>query len=404
VGLSILALLPVSTRAELTDGLVAYYNFDDGGGDILNESTGLSEDGELFGFPGDNSQWVAGRIGGALEFDGVDDHVIASAYPLAETALSVSIWGWADQGPTWGTLVKNWGGAQVGQFHFGLGQGAADTLNIFITDSTGSAFNAGTDTDPIEFGQWEHYAFVANPDEMTVKLFRNGEVVDEQPYDGTFTDTPNSEALGIGVKTNDSGDGPDPGNPGYWDGKMDDLGIWLRALTDDEIKGIYDNGLLGLPIAGGSLPGDFNGNGALDAPDIDDLTFQSASGTHNPKYDLNADTLVNEGDINVWVKNLFGGWIGDANLDREFTSTDLVEVLAAGRYEAGTEARWSTGDFTGDGLANSSDLVAALADGGYESGPPNPPAAVPEPSSALLLTLALVALCRRSRMRPACGN
>jgi hypothetical protein len=145
-------------------------------------------------------------------------------------------------------------------------------------------------------------------------------------------------------------------------------------------------------------PGDFDGNGQLDAADIDDLTKQVASGTHNATYDLNADTLVNDADIGVWVKDLFGSWIGDANLDHEFSSSDLVGVLASGTYEADVNAVWSTGDFNGDARTNSSDLVAALADGGYELGPPPPAvAAVPEPGSLVLLLCGTLLLVTRRR-------
>jgi hypothetical protein len=137
--------------------------------------------------------------------------------------------------------------------------------------------------------------------------------------------------------------------------------------------------------------GDFNASGALDGGDIDDLTTQSAGGTNPATYDLNADTLVNEGDVNVWVKDLFNSWIGDANLDGEFNSTDLVNVLASGTYEADVASVWTTGDFNGDGRTNSSDLVAALADGGYELGPRGATAAVPEPATLTLLAMGLLA-------------
>jgi hypothetical protein len=135
----------------------------------------------------------------------------------------------------------------------------------------------------------------------------------------------------------------------------------------------------------------------LDAGDIDDLTRQSAAGSNPPKYDLNADTLVNDADVQVWVKSLFKSWIGDANLDREFNSGDLVDVLAAGTYEVDVDAVWSTGDFSADGRTNSGDLVVALADGGYEQGPPPARAAVPEPSAWLLLLTALPCLAAAAR-------
>jgi hypothetical protein len=144
-------------------------------------------------------------------------------------------------------------------------------------------------------------------------------------------------------------------------------------------------------------PGDFDGSGTLDAQDIDELTRQTASGANLIAYDLNQDVLVNNLDINVWIKDLFRSWIGDANLDNEFNSSDLVAVLAAGTYEADVAATWSTGDFDGNGHFDSSDLVAALADGGYEQGPRAAVSTVPEPASFILLIAGLmgIAIYRR---------
>jgi hypothetical protein len=178
---------------------------------------------------------------------------------------------------------------------------------------------------------------------------------------------------------------------------------------DESLDGVNELGMqifdaavmysLGETIA---VPGDFNGDGLLNATDIDDLTNQSAGGTNPSAYDLNGDALVNAIDINVWAKQLFGTWIGDADLNTQFNSSDLVAVLASGTYEADIAAFWSTGDFNGDGRTASSDLVAALADGGYELG--LPPAAVAEPTTCNALLLGLVLLtpfhpCRGRKRR-----
>ena len=99
---------------------------------------------------------------------------------------------------------------------------------------------------------------------------------------------------------------------------------------------------------------------------------------------MNSDSLVDIDDVGIWVRDLAQSWIGDANLDGEFNSGDLVIVLSSGTYEADVNAVWSTGDFDGDGRSNSSDLVAALSDGGYELGPRAAVAAVPEPTAFAL--------------------
>jgi hypothetical protein len=175
-------------------------------------------------------------------------------------------------------------------------------------------------------------------------------------------------------------------------GAQDEVAIWLdRVLTDEEAQALYQAAI------SDSIIGDFNQNGQLDLPDIDDLTSQSAAGTNNPTYDLNADALVNTADVSFWIRDLRGSWVGDADLNGEFNSTDLVSVLAAGKYESGTASVWSEGDFNGDGRTDSGDLVAALADGGYEMGPRAAVAAVPEPATALGAALGLLLLVRAAR-------
>ncbi len=147
-------------------------------------------------------------------------------------------------------------------------------------------------------------------------------------------------------------------------------------------------------------PGDYNADGVLDAVDID---LQSAemkkpeAEQNTDLFDHNGDNVVNIDDRSIWVTDLRGTWIGDSNFDNEFNSTDLVQVFAGGKYETGDMAGWELGDWDGDMVFGSGDLVFAFAGGGYEQGPP-PAAAVPEPSSLVLVLLGLFAFgCRRCR-------
>jgi hypothetical protein len=143
--------------------------------------------------------------------------------------------------------------------------------------------------------------------------------------------------------------------------------------------------------------GDFDGNGVLNADDIDLLALEVRRATSLSSFDLNGDAIVDSNDLRVFVHDLRQTYFGDANLDGEFNSSDLVAVFEAGEYEdnlAGNST-WATGDWDGDGDFSSSDLVAAFQDGGYEQGPREAVASVPEPSSCLLIISGLLLLARR---------
>ena len=97
--------------------------------------------------------------------------------------------------------------------------------------------------------------------------------------------------------------------------------------------------ILHAPIRLSQTSGDFNVNGVLDAPDLDELTRQSSGGLNSPAYDLTDDALVNTEDVHAWVKDLFHTWIGDTDLDGEFNSSDLVSVRASGTLRGGHGCR-----------------------------------------------------------------
>jgi hypothetical protein len=152
---------------------------------------------------------------------------------------------------------------------------------------------------------------------------------------------------------------------------------------------------------GGGDPCDFDGDGSLGLGDLNLLLQAVKSGANDPNFDVNGDSSVNSNDITSFVTEpaKLNTYIGDANLDGVFSSTDFVLVFQAGEYEdtAVMNSVWQTGDWNGDGDFNSSDFVFAFQGGGYELGPRQAVSAVPEPSSAVLLLLGGLMLVRRRR-------
>ena len=147
-------------------------------------------------------------------------------------------------------------------------------------------------------------------------------------------------------------------------------------------------------------PGDYDGDGVLTAADIDALTLAVNRGDTSSKYDLNDDQQVDKLDRTFWVEQRKRTYFGDADLDGEFNSGDMVAVFAKGEYEDALpgNSTWATGDWDGNGEFESGDMVLAFQTGGYEKGPRHEAVAVPEPGSLGLLWVAGFVL--RWRRRP----
>ncbi len=171
-----------------------------------------------------------------------------------------------------------------------------------------------------------------------------------------------------------------------------------------DLRDLYLDGTVALRGWASAVAGDFNADGEFSPEDLDLLSAAVRSGFSSEAFDLNADQVVNQTDRSLWLENIANVWIGDANFDGEFNSSDFVEVFQASEYEDDLvgNSTWATGDWDGDGEFGSSDLIAAFQMGGYEQGPRAKVAirTVPEPHKSHLLALMLVGLAsdrRRSR-------
>lgn len=189
----------------------------------------------------------------------------------------------------------------------------------------------------------------------------------------------------------------------YW---TDRTGSISRISSDGENEEVFVAGL-GSPRRLALLQdrfGDFDGNYLLDALDIDKLTESVANGEYSAALDLNNDKVAYHADRTFWVERILRTNFGDANLDREFNSSDLVAVFEAGEYEDGVEGNsgWAEGDWNGDTEFSSADLVTAFQVGSYEQGPLTAVAAVPEPSGLAMLSFACLFLARYHRSTVSC--
>lgn len=268
-------VVSIAKIAAAPDDLIGYWSFNESDGYIASDSSNYKNDGQLKNYSSPTSQWVSGQIGNALAFGGPasEEYVLVPDYPQVTTEMSASVWIWTASYQNHATIIKNWGEGLTGQFHFDLGEDGDDpTVTIGQPDSTpplepvnyvpgsggtiqkmaiktnpGRGGSVVSAIDPIPLSSWQHFAMVA--DGTDVILYHNGVPISSTPYNGQFNAT-QVNALGIGAKLDDFGSGAAFETPGYFEGRMDDLALWSRALSPSEVMDIYTNGLNGEAILG----------------------------------------------------------------------------------------------------------------------------------------------------------
>jgi hypothetical protein len=208
---------------DLTEGLIAYWPFDD---DTL-DSVGTN-DGTLMGSD-PNLAFSAGKFGNGVDLNGVDQYIET---PIANEELfdfpegngfSVSAWFRVDN------FAKNW------QCLIAKGEGNKWRIHRRggeqIITGNGGAADVSPGLTNVNDGQIHHLVLVSDPANGAVTLY----------VDGQVEGTSGAPALENNAHPMMIGENPDARGR-TWDGLIDDVGIWNRPLSEEEIEYIYKGG------------------------------------------------------------------------------------------------------------------------------------------------------------------
>lgn len=219
-------VLSGQTRTDLSQELVAYWKFDEGGGNILFDETENSNDGTIH-----EATWAAGKLGSALEFDGVNDYVDCGNMGKP-TQWTVVVWIKPTGSLTDGAIVKS----RKGNYTEWGPEILKGRLRTYITDEVGDTYQLATSSigaSELPVGTWSYIGITV--DGSYVKFYLNGILHDTITQTKQMTGTSGSLSIGRSGSSNSS----------YWRGTIDEVRIYNRALTETEIKELYQQGQKG---------------------------------------------------------------------------------------------------------------------------------------------------------------
>ncbi|CEG13973.1 membrane hypothetical protein [groundwater metagenome] len=203
-------------------GLVAYYSFDEGEGNITLDMSGNCNDGMIYG-----AKWADGKYGKTLKFDGHGEHVTIPYKEILNISKKITIEAWIKKDHTnhLDTVVaSNTNYAYV----FGILSDGRVGFFIGLSQEAGG-WNVVCVGGNIKSG-WNHIAGTYDFSIVTAGIYLNGNL--SASCQETANSTKNPGGFSIGYE---------PYSVEYhFNGTIDEVKIYNKVLTGDEIKKEYD--------------------------------------------------------------------------------------------------------------------------------------------------------------------
>ena len=223
--------LAASAAAIDSQSVVGLWGFDEGEGDLAKDSSGRGNDGTLIG----NPEWVEGKFGAALQFDGADDYVdCGNARTLQIPKGTMMAWMkvHTDKDSGLSAVTLPFGDSRRWEPPFrSLGLGAVQGEPVFwiAINAENKEFLSGR----LRLHQWHHIAITYDG------VMRRGYIDGEEVFGYVFRgeiEYSGAPSCVIGTRGKES-----PGE--FFNGVIDEVAIFNEALTNNQIRAVMKDGM-----------------------------------------------------------------------------------------------------------------------------------------------------------------
>ncbi len=252
-------------------GLVGYWSFEDGKGSTVTDFSGKGNTGALTNMD-TTTDWVAGKRGKALDFDGSNDHVViggqSSIYGMT-TDLSVFAWI-----KTTDIAWEAFSGGNADDGGWGLSSFSSIGGTGQLTPLTGGTWRTSGHSN-VSDGEWHHVGYtLSSASGGTLQFYKDG-VADGSVITSAGAHSDVGAAIRMGSEIN-SGGFP-------FTGQLDEARVYSRAITAAEVASLYQKGAISkLNISQNSIsPNNLVFWHTFDGQDLNTTTSTDRGGSKN---------------------------------------------------------------------------------------------------------------------------
>jgi hypothetical protein len=224
-------------RAEQEEGLVLYLAFDEGAGKETEDLSGRGNNGSIIG----GANWVQSKDGKALELDGEDDYVQVPYDEAFNITDAITIAAWVKPvlpfAPPWRAVVNNREFGAEGSYLLQTSQtnGGPERVAEFAL-RLGVGYTYLRAVTLLTSDEFLHVVGTYDAGNSQMRIYVNGALEENaspnQAPSGTI-DPASKDGIFIGKDY-----GVD--SPNWFVGTVDEVAIYNRALTEEEVKDLYE--------------------------------------------------------------------------------------------------------------------------------------------------------------------